>query len=112
MAANYKQSNIAGTEWTRSHRVQIDNPYGGTPTIVFHEQRAIALADGQVITIPADPAFAEIVFNPSTQIPLVNPFTGDPLFDADGNRQYASHIEVYILLHSLYMQAVNQRDNP
>ena len=108
MTANYQETNIAGTKWRRSYRVQIDNPYGGIPITTFHEEDCVSLTNVEVIKINA--GNVQIAFDPSAQIPLINPWTGEPLTNIDNVQQHASHIEAYILLHSLYMQAVTARD--
>lgn len=111
MSSNYNETGIAGTTWIRSHQVQINNQYGKNPTVVFLEQRAVTLVDGTVLTLSLIPGFIEVAFDPSVQIPLINPWTGEPLTNVDGTQQYASHIEAYILLHSLYMQNAKLRDD-
>jgi hypothetical protein len=110
MTANYQQTALAGTQWKRSKRVQIENPYGGEPTVVFTEEIAITLADGTVVTIPA--GTLEVTFDASTVIPLINPWTGEPLTNVDNVPQFATHLEAYILLHSLYLQNATIRDTP
>lgn len=114
MPTNYQETTVSGSTWVRAFQVQINNPYNGTPTVVFLEERAVALSDNTVMTIPAVPGFCEAIFNPSAQIPLVNPWTGEPMTNNDPEnpaQQYASHIEAYIILWSLYLQAANERDN-
>lgn len=111
MPTNYNESTIAGATWIRSKQVQINNPLGGTPSVVFLEERAVTLADQTVFTFPCSPGFCEVMFDPSAQIPLVNPWTGEPMTNVEGQQQYASHIEAYILLHSLYIQSATARDN-
>lgn len=110
MTANYQQTSLAGVQWKRSKRVQIENPYGGTPSVVFTEEIAITLADGSVVTIPC--GTLEVAFNPSAVIPLINPWTGEPLTNVNGDPQFATHIEAYILLHSLYIDNATIRDTP
>lgn len=110
MPANYQQTSLAGVQWKRSKRVQIENPYGKTPSAVFTEEIAITLADGSVITIPE--STIEVTFNPSAEIPLINPWTGEPLTNVEGVPQFTTHMELYILLHSLYIQSATARDNP
>ena len=110
MPGNYQETTVAGTTWIRSYRVEIENQLGGVPSVVFREQRAITLADGSVVIVPINPGFVEAEFDAGAQIPLINPWTGEPLTNVDGVQQYASHIEAYILLHSLYLQTAAARD--
>lgn len=110
---NYNETTVSGATWIRSFQVQINNSYNGTPTVVFLEERAVALSDNTVLTIPVQPGFCEVGFDPSAQIPLVNPWTGEPMTNNDPEnpvQQYASHIEAYILLWSLYLQTAMERD--
>lgn len=110
MNANYNESSIAGTKWRRSFRVQIDNPYQGTPRVFFHEEDCISLVNNEVIKIGAGGVAVE--FDAAAQFPLVNPWTGEPMTNVDESPQMASHIEAYILLHSLYIHTATLRDTP
>lgn len=110
MPGNYQESSIAGTKWRRSFRVQIDNPYQGSPRVTFHEEECVTLSDATIFKIPAGGLTVD--FDPSSQIPLVNPWTGEPMTNVDNEPQYASHLEAYILLHSLYIQGATARDQP
>lgn len=107
--SNYKESQISGVKWRRSFRVQIDNPYNETPRVVFYEEDCINIGDDLIKTRAGD---LVVYFDPSAQIPLVNPWTGEPMTNTDNEQQFASHIEAYILLHSLYIQNATLRDNP
>lgn len=110
MTANYNESPIAGTKWRRSFRVQIDNPYQGAPRVTFHEEDCVSLADGTIFKVNAGSLLVE--FDQSAEINLINPWTGEPLTDINGVQQKATHIEAYILLHSLYIQSAIARDAP
>lgn len=109
MSTNYKETQITGVGWKRSFRVEIDNPYGGIPRVVFHEENCYSI-DGTFIKQNAGSVAVE--FDASAQIPLINPWTGEPLTNVDNVQQYGSHIEAYIILHSLYIQSALARDNP
>lgn len=110
MTANYQESPVAGTKWRRSFRVQIDNPYQGNPRVTFHEEDCVSLADGTTFKVPAGSLVVD--FNPSAEIALIDPFTGEPLTNVEGVPQFATHIEAYIMLHSLYIQSAIARDAP
>lgn len=110
MSSNYNESSIAGTRWRRSFRVQIDNPYGAAPRALFHEEECISLAGGELMrqnvgTLP-------VAFDQSKEINLINPWTGEPLTNVEGVQQKATHLEIYIILHSLYIQSAIERDQP
>lgn len=110
MSSNYNESPITGTMWRRSFRVQIDNPYAGVPRAVFHEEDCVMLSGGVIMKQPA--GSLTVIFDQSSEIPLINPWTGLPLTDINGVQQTATHIEAYILLHSLYIQSAIARDTP
>lgn len=110
MTVNYRETTENVTKWRRSFRVQIDNPYAGTPSVVFHEEDCLIMSDGEIIKRNAGQV--QVTFDPSTIIPLINPWTGEPITNVDDVQQTASHIEAYILLHSLYIQNATLRDIP
>lgn len=99
--ANYKESAVAGTKWQRASRVVIDNPYGGTPGVLLVEQQAMQLGDEVVIK---DIGNLAATFDPAAEIPLVNPETGESL------GQVMTHQQLYVALHSLYIQLAAERD--
>lgn len=108
MATNYKETENTATQWRRAFRVQIDNPYLESPKVFFHEEDCIIFNNGKLVKQNAGTLAVD--FDPSGSIPLLNPWTGDPLTNVDGVQQYASQIEAYILLHSLYIQKALIRD--
>lgn len=110
MPTNYQESGVTGSEWKRSYEVKILNPYGGVPSVYFSEEIAVLLSSGNLLKQNA--GGLEVIFDPSAQIPLIDPWTGEPLTNVEGVQQYASHIEAYILLHSLYIQNATIRDTP
>jgi len=99
--ANYKETAVAGSSYTRSCRVIINNQYQSTPYIIYEEERVTILAD-QVITQPSG-SVEDRFTDPATTFPLVDPTTGASLGDA-------TYGQVYVLLHSLYLYLATQRD--
>jgi len=85
METNYKQTDVAGEKWQRACRVQIDNPIGKNPSILFVEEEVVNLGDKQ---------YTELVAN------LSAPF--------DVNNQL--HVELYTKLNELYTLLRTARD--
>ena len=83
--ANYNESAVSGTSWKRACRVFIENPLGGTPSLVIVEEEAINLG-GKIITQAV--ANLSVPFDPS---------------DAD-------HLTVYNSLNNIYIKAREARD--
>ena len=100
--ADYKQSDVVGTQWNRAYRVLIQNPLGGIPSVAFSEELAINLGSN-TITQPSRTLVAG--FSPTGEIQLINPETGDLL------NSTMSHSELYVALHSLYIQLAKERDD-
>ncbi len=100
MAANYKQTNATGSLWTRCRQISINNPLGQMPTVQFSEEEAIALGD-KVMTQPG--RIINGAFNPATEFDLINPDTGEVIGTSN-------HMQVYVILHSLWMSLAKERD--
>jgi len=43
--ANYKETGVMGTRWTRCNVVHIANPLGGTPMVTFSEEDVVDMGD-------------------------------------------------------------------
>lgn len=101
---NYKESAVTGTRWTRAVEVKITNYINQTPTLSFREENVIQLGDN--ISIERSGYMPEIVcsFDPTLPIPLINPETGKSL------NKLITHEELYVILHSLYIQQATLRD--
>lgn len=101
---NYKESEITGSQWTRAFRVVIENPYNKQSAIVFMEEKLFNTGD-QVIKLPLDSNLIEH-FNPESRFKLIDPDTLEPIgIDM-------SHMDLYVVLNSLYMHLAYIRDNP
>ena len=98
--SNYKQSEIAGTSWTRCRAITINNPYpdvdpiNSVPKAWFQEQQVIQLPDNKVILNDVSSCFK--VFDPITEITLLDPETGAP------TGATVTHGYLYQILYSLY----------
>lgn len=98
---NYKETTISGSSYIRAHRVIINNPYQGIPTISFQEEEVLNV-NGQVIQQQKE-SVNESLTDPSASFPLVDPTTGDSLGEA-------TYGQIYVLLHSLYLHLAAKRD--
>jgi len=85
--ADYRESTVTGTQWTRSNVVVINNDFGKPPKITFGEETRIAIGDGSI--------------QASTSAVSCE-------FDAEN----PAHIELYTKLNDLYTILRELRDNP
>ena len=83
--ADYKESTVSGTSWQRAVRVVVENPYGGTPSINFVEERAVNLG-GEITT--------QLCANLTTQFSSENQL----------------HTDIYTKLNELYVLLREDRD--
>lgn len=102
---NYKESAVAGTKWTRSWQVNIDNKYQQIPTIAFFEEEVVDTGDGTFISKMLPGALRESFSDPSKSFNLLNPATGNVIGTA-------SYQDLYVILSSLYSALAELRDNP
>lgn len=101
--ANYKEAALTGTKWVRSPRVTVSNPYGGAPSVCFEEEEITLLSDGRTNNAQYGQVGA-MMTDPATEIPLIHPETGASLGTG-------THGQLHVLLYSLYMALVAERDN-
>lgn len=100
---NYNESSVAGTKWQRCHEVRISNPFGGAPVAIFNEEAVVAVDGAEVIRRSLGACSA--AFDAAAgSIPLVNPMTGELTGTS------VSHADLYVILHSLYLQTAAARD--
>jgi len=98
MPIKYLQSSVAGEEWTRAKRIIFENPTTGAFTVRFAEERAVALADGTVLSQPMgileDSRLPEEL---GESFNLLNPTTGD------ARGAVMTYEQLHVALYSLYM---------
>ena len=99
---NYKQTTVSGESWVRANRVVIENPLNSIPSISFVEEKAINIGDETIKKLVSNVG-AEMT-DPAKTFQLVNPATGLPTGTT------ATYGDIYVMIHSLYMDLVNQRD--
>lgn len=101
---DYKQTNIAGTAYTRANKVIVDNPLNGVKAITFVEEQVVNLGNEQLIRPQGgiqEPLTAD---NMGTEFPLLNPLDGTPVGLS------MTYEQVYVALHSLYFHVAKKRD--
>lgn len=99
---DYKETDVEGIAWQRCKSVRIDNPRSGAKTAYFDEERVVAFDDESVAR---DVSVVSREFDPEATIPLLNPDT----LVATG--ETVTHLELYVILFSLYIQVATDRDN-
>lgn len=102
--ANYKETNISGTSWIRCKQIEISNPLPSTAqkVVFFYEEKVVNI-DGVSTTLPQ--GSCRKVFDPvAGSITMLDPVTGNPTGST------VSHLELYNILYSLYIQTATERD--
>lgn len=101
--AEYKETPVSGRKRMRSYRVVASNPASGDRSIQFDEEWITELNDGRFINEPAG-SLRRPFDNPQGKFNLIHPETGVKIGDA-------TYLDVYVILHSLYMHLAIERDN-
>lgn len=102
--ANYQQTTLSGTAYTRASQVVIANPLNGVKAVSFMEEQVVNLGDEQLIRPQGgiqEPFTAE---NIGTEFPLLNPLDSTPVGLS------MTYEQVYVALHSLYFHVAKKRD--
>lgn len=99
--ANYKETQIAGTQWQRCNTIYINNPYNGQATVSLNEE-TIADVGGKTYIQPA--AGIHFNFDPSEIIPIIDAVSGVP------TGTVVTGLDVYMSIYSLYLKHVSERD--
>lgn len=102
-AEKYNGNAAHGVPYQRARYVQIENILGETPRLWFLEEQVVKI-DGSD-PFKKDVASIQVNFDPEEVIVLVNPATGE----ATGG--FATHRDIMVLLHSLYISAAMKRDS-
>jgi len=100
---DYRETTEAGTSHRRSFAVHFRNPYAHLEEsgVTFEEEDVLVLAD-RVINIVSGSITAG--FTPTETFHLMDPATGQP------TGVVASHMDVYVMLNSLYIDLALKRD--
>ena len=100
--ANYHESQITGTKYTRAFRAEFENQLHQTPSVRFHEEDVAVLSDGSAFKTPGG----------SVDKAMTDPLESFPIIDAEGNDtgRTATLGDVQELVVSLYYHLALQRD--
>lgn len=90
----YKENEIAGSQWNRFERVVIENPRNGVPVVACTEQQVITLADNEITRTIGGMAFN---FNPAEEFALLDPETNLPTGETATGAQVRQLIFSYVL---------------
>ena len=99
---DYKETSVAGHRWQRCNQIVIDNRRSATPSVRFDEEAVVALEGAAEVRTPA--GVLTIDFDPSREIPLRDPQTGEP------TGAVMTYAEAYAVLYSAYLDAALERD--
>ena len=103
--ANYNETPVVGSTWTRCANIYISNMYGVTPVITFGEQQLVVLDTLSPMVVNTNQScFTE--FDPTAEIVILDPATGTP------TGQTVTQQQLYDILYSLYIATAQARDNP
>lgn len=102
---NYNESQITGSKWTRCNTVHINNQYGTTPTIIFGEEEVVDIGETYPVIRKTSSEVHASFDAQNGVIPLRNPTTNELTGES------ISHIELYTILYSLYIDKALLRDN-
>ena len=102
--SNYNQQTISGviTSWQRAGRVELQNPLGGTPSIIFYEEKATQIPDGSIDRKPLG-TLVESATDMTATFALLDPNSGQ-------NVGTMSYEQLYAGLYSLYLSLAAARD--
>lgn len=101
--ADYRESSIAGTSYTRGRSMYFENPANSSPSLLIREETVINLAD-RVITEHAG-EIRKVVDDLSVEFPLRNPATNEII-----EGQSMTYQDLYVGLFSLYWKLALDRD--
>lgn len=104
---DYRESTAPATTWQRASSITIHNPLLNPENrrVEFHEDSVVKVNDQVVAQTPVGgPMGLRRAFNPTDSFDLVDPATGAPMGRA------ATHAELYVMLHSLYLWEAKARD--
>lgn len=100
----YQYSSVVGEEWLRAKRVVFENPPEGDFRVRFAEERAVALADGSIMTEQLSLLEDS---RPQDQLDeafeLIDPTTGE------GSGSYMTYAQLHGALYSLYLKVSQEK---
>lgn len=101
--ADYRETSVTGTSYTRGRSLYFENPHNGTPSLLICEESVTNLAD-RTIYEPAG-EIRKVVDDLAVVFPLRNPATNEVIEGAT-----MSYQDLYVGLFSLYWKLALDRD--
>ena len=101
--ANYNETPVVGSTWTRCSSVYISNTYNVIPTITFGEQQLIVIENQPPLVVNTNTS-CMAQFVATADIQIVDPITGNP------TGQTVTQQQLYDILYSLYIATAKERD--
>jgi len=100
---DYRESTAEATSHRRAYAVHLQNPYERPEAsgILFEEEDVMTMA-GRTIRVTTGTVSSG--FTPAATFPLLDPTTGGP------TGATATHMDVYVMLNSLYIHLAMLRD--
>jgi len=102
--ADYKETNVVGSQWNRFSRVIIENPLHENQTVNCVEQQVVVLGDK---TIVQDIGNLWFNFDPDFKVPLLHPETGELLGETTGSAVLL-HVYSYVMAQALIRDEKNK----
>jgi hypothetical protein len=96
----YQRSDVAGEEWKRAARIIFENPPTGDFKVRFAEERAVALADGTVLSKPIG-----VLEDGRTEDQLDESFELIDSATGLGSGSFMTYAQLHTALYSLYLKA-------
>lgn len=94
-------SSVTGTVEDRCHRIIIDKPKGGVPTVLFQEQKLVTIGDTR-IEQPGSGVYVE--YKGEKTFEILDATTGQP------TGKTAQYADLFQLIKSAYIAAAAERD--
>ena len=98
---DYQEAPVAGKRWKRCYAINIKNQLGQTPSVEMFEEVVTTLEED---TFKKSSGSLQVLFDPSAEIPLLDPTTGLSLGVSMTQGQ------IHVALWSLYMMSALARD--
>lgn len=102
--ANYQQTDLSGSAYTRSNSVNIANPLDGVKAISFMEEQVVNLGTEQLIRPQGGVQEPFTPENIKEAFELLNPIDSKPI------GQKMTYEQLYVAIHSLYFHVAKKRD--
>lgn len=101
--ANYKETNVSGTSYTRARLISFTNEDGVVPSGTFVEEKIITLGTDKVHQSSGQ---INVTFDPTKVFHKYDPVTGTLSLTENMTQQ-----DLFLWLHGLYLGCAFERDS-